>query len=145
MLPLLLSLQIKTCESAEILLTNSLIHGRSSFDSFTIVVGRIRPPIGLGFDVANDHVFYSSRQAWNLPRNVGFPAAPGFAQMLKDSLCFVLLDSFRHHVIDVLDYSSSQLQVILTFNSLLGDCLGNALRMSTFKLSRQQVSKPAFQ
>lgn len=40
---------------------------------------------------------------------------------------------------------SSQFQIIMTLHSLLGHRLSNALRVSSFKLPRQQVAEPSFQ
>jgi len=39
----------------------------------------------------------------------------------------------------------SQFQIIMTFHSLLCHRLGNALRVSSFELARQQVAEPSFQ
>ena len=39
-----------------------------------------------------------------LPRDVGFPAAPGFRQMLQNCARLVLLDPLRHHVQDVMHH-----------------------------------------
>lgn len=66
MLPLLLSLQIEPSQSTEVLLANSLVDGGAPTYPFAVVVRRVRPPIGLHFDVAQDHVFYGSRQAGHL-------------------------------------------------------------------------------
>lgn len=81
----------------------------------------------------------------NLPRDVCLPTSPRFTQMLQNNTGLVLFDSFRHHVQNVMHDSSSQLQVKVAFNSLLGDCLGNAFRVSPFKLSGQKIAKPSFQ
>ena len=40
----------------------------------------------------------------NLPRDVGFPAAPRLTQMLQDGSGLVLFDTFRHHVQDVMHH-----------------------------------------
>ena len=39
-----------------------------------------------------------------LPRDICFPAPPGLRQMLQDGPGFVLLDSLRHHIQDVMHY-----------------------------------------
>lgn len=42
-------------------------------------------------------------------------------------------------------HRSAQLQVVVTLYSLLGHRLGDALRVATLELSRQQVSKPTLE
>ena len=39
-----------------------------------------------------------------LPGDVGFPASPGFRQVLQDGARLVLLDPLRHHVQDVMHH-----------------------------------------
>lgn len=80
-----------------------------------------------------------------LPRNVSFPTSPCFTKMLQNNTGFVLFDSFRHHVQNIMHHCGSKFQVKVTLNSLLGDCFGNTFGVSPFKLSGQQISKPAFQ
>ena len=65
--------------------------------------------------------------------------------MLKNNTGLVLFDAFWHHVQNVMHNSSSQLQVEVAFNSLLGDCLGHTLRVSPLKLPGQKVAKPTLQ
>ena len=75
-LPLLLGLQPETGQASQILLAGGLVHGRTTADTLSVVVRRVGPPIGLGLDVAKDHVLDRGRQAGDLPRNVGLPASP---------------------------------------------------------------------
>ena len=63
--------------------------------------------------------------------------------MLENGPSLVLFDSLWHHVQNVVHHRSSQLQVEMTLHSLLGDRLGHAFRVSTFELSREEVSEPA--
>ena len=42
-------------------------------------------------------------------------------------------------------YSGSQFQIKVTFYSLLGNCLGNTFRVTSFKLTGQEVTQPSFQ
>lgn len=65
--------------------------------------------------------------------------------MLQDGLCLIRFNTFRHHIIDIHDHTSSQLQVILRLNSLLGDCLGDAFTVTTFKLSGKEIAEPSLQ
>ena len=60
MLPLLFSLEVESSQSAQVLLAHRLIDGGTASNSLSIVVGRVGPPIGLGFDVAKDHVLNGS-------------------------------------------------------------------------------------
>ena len=53
-----------------------------------------------------------------LPWDVGLPAAPGLTEMLQDGASLVLLDTFWHHVQDVMHHSRSQLQVKVRLNAL---------------------------
>ena len=63
-----------------------------------VVVGRVCPPVGLHFDVAQDHVLDGRWQSWDLPWDVGFPATEGFGEVLKDGPSFVLLDTYKYRV-----------------------------------------------
>ena len=40
--------------------------------------------------------------------------------------------------------SSSELEVIMGFDTLFGDSLGDAFRISSFELPREEIAKPAF-
>ena len=60
-LPLLLCFEVKTRQSSQVLFAYCLVNRSSSSDSFSIVVGRIRPPVSLRFHVADYHVLYLSR------------------------------------------------------------------------------------
>lgn len=66
MLSLLLSLEIQPSESSEVFLANSLVDGGAAPDTLAVVVGRVRPPIGLHLHVAEDHVLYRCWQAGDL-------------------------------------------------------------------------------
>jgi len=112
-LSLLLTLEIETRESAEVLLTNCLIDCGTPPDSLAIVVGSIGPPVCLGFNIPEDHVFYSCRQSRNFPWNICFPASPGLAEVLEDSLGLVCLNSLRHHVVNIHNDCCSQLEIVL--------------------------------
>lgn len=80
-----------------------------------------------------------------LPRDVSFPTPPGFTQMLQDRSGFVLLDTFRHHVNDIVHNGSSQLQVKVGFYSLLGNGFSNSFRVTALELPRQQVTQPTLE
>lgn len=51
--------------------------------------------------------------------------------MLQDGSRLVLFDALRHHVQDVMHYSSTQLQVKVRLHTLFGHSLGYALRVSS--------------
>ena len=55
-LPFLFSLQPKTRQPTQILLHHGLVHGTAALDALTVVVGNIRPPIGLGLDIPQYHI-----------------------------------------------------------------------------------------
>lgn len=67
-LSLLLSFQVQTGQSAQVLLAHCLVYSGSTTDSLTVVVGRVGPPVSFGLHVAQDHVLNGSRQAWHLKR-----------------------------------------------------------------------------
>ena len=92
---------VKTSQTTQIFLAHSLVDGGSTADTFAVVVSRVGPPVGLHLDVAQNHVLDRSRQSGYFPRNISLPAAPGFRQMLQDGSGFVLLDTFGHHVQNV--------------------------------------------
>lgn len=73
-------------------------------DPLSVVVGSIGPPVGLGFDITEDHVLYRDGKAGNLPGDVGLPAPPGLTQVLQDCPGLVLLNSIRHHVQNVVHH-----------------------------------------
>ena len=135
-LALLLGFQVKTSEATQILLAHRLVDGGAATDTLSVVVGRVRPPIGLHFDVTQDHFFYRRRQTWNLPGNVGLPAAPGFRQMLQNGSGFVLFDTFGHHVQDVVHDGGAELQIKVGFDPLLRHSLGHTFRVTAFELTR---------
>ena len=66
MLSLLFSFEIKSCETTQIFLTDSFIHSGTAANTFSVVMSCVRPPIGLGFDIAQNHVFNCSRKSRNL-------------------------------------------------------------------------------
>ena len=144
-LSFLFGLQIETSEPAHVFFADRLINGGSSPDPLPIEVGGVGPPICLGLDVPQNHVFDGSRESWHFPRNVGFPASPGFTEMLHDGFGLVGLDSLGHHVLNVEQDGGSQLQIELTLDSLLSDGLGDALAVSAFELSGQQIAQPSLQ
>lgn len=51
-LPLLLSLQVQTGQSAQVLLAHRLVHGGAAPDSLAVIVGRVGPPISFGLHIA---------------------------------------------------------------------------------------------
>ena len=55
-LSFLLSFQIESGQSPQILFANCLVHCCSTSDSFSIEVSGVCPPIGFGLDITNDHV-----------------------------------------------------------------------------------------
>jgi len=106
-LSLLLRLQVESSQSSEVLLADGLVHRGTAANTLAVVVSRVRPPVGFGLDVAEDHVLNRRRQPRHLPRNVRLPAAPRLAQVLQNRPRFVLLDAFRHHVQDVMHHLHS--------------------------------------
>ena len=66
MLPFLLSLEVETGQPAQVLFAHRLVHSGATPDSLPIVVGRVGPPVGLGLDVAEDHVLDGCGQAGHL-------------------------------------------------------------------------------
>lgn len=56
-----------------------------------------------------------------------------------------MLYTLRHHVQDVVHHCRTQLQIIMRFNSLLGDSPRHSLGLSTFELPRKKVPKPSLQ
>ena len=79
-----------------------------------------------------------------LPRNICLPTAPGLAEMLQNGPRFILFDSLRHHIQNIVHDRSAQLQIIVALHALLGDGLSHALRVTSFKLSGEQVAEPTF-
>lgn len=66
MLSFLLSFQIQSCKSSQILLTHSFVNGRAAPYTFPVVVGRVGPPVGFHFNITQNHVFYGRRKSWDL-------------------------------------------------------------------------------
>lgn len=65
--------------------------------------------------------------------------------MLQDCLGLVGLDTLGHHVQNIMHDGSTQLEIVVGLDTLLGHCLGNALGVTTLEMSCQQVSEPALQ
>ncbi|KAH3663740.1 hypothetical protein OGAPHI_005142 [Ogataea philodendri] len=103
------------------------------------------PSICLCLDVSFNDVFDWFRHTWHVPWNIGLPTSPCFAQVLQNSLALILFDTFRYHIENVVKNGSTKLQVVIRIDSLFGDCLRHFFALSSFKLTRKQVSKPTFQ
>ena len=56
-----------------------------------------------------------------LPWDICFPTSESFAQMLQNCSGFVLFDSFRHHIKNIVHNGGSKFQIEMGFNSLFGD------------------------
>jgi hypothetical protein len=54
--------------------------------------------------------------------------------MLQNSSGFVCFDTLWHHIQNVMNYSSSQFQIKMTFNSLFRDGFGYSLAMPSLKM-----------
>lgn len=65
-LPLLLSFQVQTGQSPQVLLAHCLVHSGTTTDSLSIVVGSVGPPVSFSLHVAKDHVLNGSGKAWHL-------------------------------------------------------------------------------
>ena len=65
-LPLLLRLEVEPGQPAQVLLAHRLVHSGTAADALPVVVGRVGPPVSLGFDVAEDHVLDGGGQAGHL-------------------------------------------------------------------------------
>ena len=63
--------------------------------------------------------------------------------MLQNSVDLVLLDTFRHHIHKVAHHGSAELEIKVRLHTLLSDRLRNTLAVTSFKLSREKVTKPA--
>ena len=61
MLPLLLSLKVKSSETAQILLADSLVNSCTSSNPLSIIVSGISPPVSLSFDIPENHVLNGCR------------------------------------------------------------------------------------
>jgi len=62
--------------------------------------------------------------------------------MLQNCLRLVLLDRLGHHVKNIVHDSSAQFEVVVRLDTLLRNRLGDALAVSPFELTSEQVSKP---
>ena len=112
-LSFLLSFQVESRKSSEILFAYRLVDSCSSSYSFPVVIGCVGPPISLRLNISYDHILNRSRQPRYLPRNISFPASPSLTEMLQYRLGLVCFDSIGHHVIDVHDYCGPQFEVVL--------------------------------
>jgi hypothetical protein len=65
--------------------------------------------------------------------------------MLQNGSSLVLLDAFRHHVEDIVHDRGTKLEIEVRLDSLLCHSLRHTLGMTTFELTRQKVSEPAFE
>jgi hypothetical protein len=67
--------------------------------------------------------------------------------MLQNRLRLVLLDGLRHCAQDVVHHRGTQLQVVLRFDKLLHDSLGDTLILAvlTFELTCEKIAKPGRQ
>ena len=65
--------------------------------------------------------------------------------MLQNSLSLVCANTVWHHIINVHDNSCAQLQVKLTFYTLLRYCLRYALAVTSLKLASKQIAEPTLQ
>lgn len=145
MLTFLLSFQVKSCQSSQVLLANSLINRGTPADTLPVVMSRIGPPIRLHLHVPQNHVFNRNRQSRYFPGNVCLPAPPRLGEVLQDRPSLVLLDALRHHVDNVVHDRGSQFEIEVGFDSLLGHSFGNTFGVAAFKLARKQVAQPALQ
>lgn len=66
MLTFLFGLQVESSQTTEILLAHSFVHGGATTNTFAVVMSGVRPPVGLHFDVPQDHVLDGDRQSGNL-------------------------------------------------------------------------------
>jgi hypothetical protein len=60
--------------------------------------------------------------------------------MLKNSFRLVLFDRLGHHIENIMHDCSSQLEIIVGFNTLLCDRLRDTFAIATFKLTRKQIA-----
>lgn len=59
--------------------------------------------------------------------------------MLQDGPGFVLFDTLRHHVQDVMHHRSTQLQIKVGLNTLFGHCLGYALGVTSYRGHKKEL------
>jgi len=109
MLAFLLSLQVQSRQTPQILLADCFVDSSPSSDTLAIVICCVGPPIGLRLNIANYHIFDGSRQTWDFPRDVGLKATPCLRKMLEDSFRLVGFHTLRHHIVDVHDHRGTQL------------------------------------
>lgn len=144
-LPLLLGLEVQPRQPTQVLPDDRLVDSSSSPDTLSVVVRDRGPPIGLALDVSKQDVLNGGRHTGDLPGDVGLPASPSFRQVLHDRLGLVLPDRFGHHVEDIAHDGGTQFEIEVRLDTLLGDGLGDSLRVSPFKLPGQQVVQPSFE
>jgi len=133
-LALLLSLQVQPSQSSEILFSHCFVNCRTPSYPFTIVISSVRPPISLCLDVSDDHVLNWGGKSRNFPRNICFPTPPRFRKMLQDCFGLVCLDTFRHHIVDVYDYTRTKFKIVLALNPLFSHCFGYPFAVTPFEL-----------
>ena len=144
-LPFLLGLEVQPGQAPEVLASDRLVDRRAPPDALPVVVGHVRPPVGLHLDIPQDHRLDRRGESRNLPGDVGLPATPRLAQVLQDGLGLVLLDALWHHVQDVMHDGRTKLEIEVTLDPLLGDRLGHALVLAALELPREQVAEPPLQ
>ena len=66
MLSLLLSFQVQSSQSPQVLLAHCLVHSGATADTLTVVVSGVCPPVSFCLDVAQDHVLNGGGKAWYL-------------------------------------------------------------------------------
>ena len=143
-LSFMLTFKIKTGKSSKIFFAYSFVDSCTSTNTFSIKVSSVGPPISFAFYVTKNHVFNRSRQTRDFPRNVCFPATPGFTEMLNYSFSFICLDSFWHHILDVEKNGSTEFKVKLRFYSLFTNRFGHSFGMTSFKLTSKKITQPSF-
>ena len=65
--------------------------------------------------------------------------------MLQNRLRLVLLDRLRHHVEDIVHDGSAELEVVVRLHTLLRDRLRDALAVTAFELTREQIPEPTLE
>ncbi|RUS16871.1 hypothetical protein BC937DRAFT_90706 [Endogone sp. FLAS-F59071] len=70
---------------------------------------------------------------------------PCFRQMLQDGLALIGLDPLRHHIDNIVHDRRAQLEIVMRLDALLRNRLGDTLRVSSFEMSREQVSEPSLE
>jgi hypothetical protein len=134
MLTFLLSFQVQSSQTPQILLANCFVNCGASSDTLAIVVCCVCPPIGFRLNIADYHILDGSGQSWDLPRDIRFKATPSLRKVLENRFCLVGFNSFRHHIVNVHYHRGTQLKIILTLYSLLRDSFCDPFAMTALKL-----------